>query len=123
MKSTYKSKDYILPSGKVVKVQGYEMFALDCLLKEYIEEEIQVETHNKPRLTYLEPDNSKHYYFPDLYIPKDNLIVEVKSMWAYNDNKPKHYRKMQVCLDAGYNFKFMIFDKDGNLLPDQMINN
>jgi len=24
--------------------------------------------------------------------------------------------KRQACLDAGYNFKFMIFDKDGNLL-------
>lgn len=119
MKSTYKSKEYILPSGKIVKVQGYETFALNYLLKEYKENEILIETPDKPRLNYIDEDLSNHYYFPDLYIPKDNLIIEVKSLWTYNDNKPKHFRKRQACLDAGYNFKFMIFDKDGKLINDK----
>lgn len=115
MKSTYKSKDYFLPSNKIVKVQGYEPFAIDYLLKECAEDDIKIETKDKPRLVYFDEQNRQHYYFPDIYIPKDNLIIEVKSLWTYNDNKPKHFRKRQACLDAGYNFRFMIFDKEGNL--------
>ena len=67
-------------------------------------------------------DNKKHRYYPDLYIPKDNLIIEVKSQWTYNSQQ-KWYNtnllKRQACIAAGYKFKFMIFDKDGNLLDTE----
>lgn len=36
----YKYKEYTLPSGEIVKCQGYENFALDILLKTYKEKDI-----------------------------------------------------------------------------------
>lgn len=118
MKSQYKSKEYVMPAGNIVKVQGYEPFAITYLLKSYRQEDIMIETYDKPRLPYKDDIGKNHYYFPDIHIPKDNLIIEVKSMYTYNKNIPRHMLKRQTCIDAGYNFMFMIFDKDGNLLDN-----
>lgn len=114
----FQKKDYVFESGNVVKVQGYENLCLDVLLQTYTEDEIIVNPSQVISVFYIE-NRKKHRYFPDIYIPKDNLIIEVKSEYTYkgfvgwlNTNMLKR----QACLDAGYNFKFMIFDKDGNLL-------
>lgn len=119
VKRLYRTKDYILPSGKISKVQGYEPFAINFLLKNYSETEIGIDTCDKPRIQYHDDIGKQHYYFPDIYIPAENLIIEVKSEWTYNKNIPRHLLKRQACLNSGYNFKFMIFDKDGNLLEDK----
>ena len=105
-----------MPSGKIVGVQGYEPFAIDYLLENYSEDRIMIYTFDKPRIVYKTDDGKNHYYFPDLYILDENLIIEVKSLYTYNKNIPRNILKRQACLDAGYNFKFMIFDKHGNLL-------
>ncbi len=119
IKRMYRSKEYIFANGIKVTVQGYEPFAIDSLLKVYDQSEIMIETSSNPRISYRDDLNKYHYYFPDIYIPKDNLIIEVKSLYTYNKNTPRHLLKQQACLDAGYNFKFMIFDKDGTLLEDK----
>jgi len=116
VKRLYRTKDYTLPSGKISKVQGYEPFAITYLLEKYNESEISIDTQDKPRIKYFDEIGEQHYYFPDIYIPKENLIIEVKSKWTFSNEQKRHFEKRQACLDAGYNFKFMIFDKDGNLL-------
>lgn len=116
VKRSYRTKNYILPSGKISKVQGYEPFAISYLLENYNENEIRIDTKDKPIIKYFDKDGKQHYYFPDIYIPKENIIIEVKSEWTYNKNTPRHLLKRQACLDAGYNFRFMIFDKDANLI-------
>ena len=37
--NSYKSKDYTFPSGRIEKIQGYEHFMLNDLLKENISED------------------------------------------------------------------------------------
>jgi hypothetical protein len=54
---------------------------------------------------------NKHYYFPDFYLPKYNLIVEVKSSYYYKLNESKNILKKEASLNKGYNFLFLI-DKD-----------
>lgn len=108
VKNSYKSKEYKFPSGKIVKIQGWENKALDELLLSYSETDINIGTKNIPRITYYDNIGKQHYYFPDIYIPKDNLIIEVKSEYTYNKNIPRHHLKRDACLSAGYNFKFMI---------------
>ena len=39
-KSSYSTKDYTFPSGKIIQVQGYEPYALDELLHTFNEDEI-----------------------------------------------------------------------------------
>lgn len=114
MRSQYRTKEFIFPSGKIIRVQGYEPQALTELLKIYTEDEIITDTLLKPRITYIETDGSTHVYFPDIYIPKDNLIIEVKSQYTYNGFigwQNTNLCKQQGSINAGYNFRFMIMAK------------
>jgi hypothetical protein len=67
-----------------------------------------------PRIWYFQ--DKKRKYYPDIYIEKENLIIEVKSLWTMNKYFEKNMMKQKACWDAGYNFIFMIFDKEGNII-------
>ena len=112
-------RPFVFKSGTEVMVRGYEPKALKYLEdNKYTEDSIIINLKLMPKIWYNE-DNIKHRYYPDIYIPKENLIIEVKSTFTYNRHLGKNLLKRQACLDAGYNFEFMIFDKDGNLLNDK----
>jgi hypothetical protein len=50
-------------------------------------------------------------YFPDFYIPKLNLIVEIKSSYFYNLEEEINLTKKSYSELNNYNFIFII-DKD-----------
>jgi hypothetical protein len=114
-KSGKKLRKFVFKSGHEVNVRGDEPKALKYLEeKNYTECDITVDLKKMPRIWYV--SDKKHRYYPDIYIEKENLIIEVKSTFTYERYLEKNLLKRQACLDSGYNFKFMIFDKDGNLL-------
>jgi hypothetical protein len=104
-------KKFTMPSGKIVKLQGYEPKALAELLKNYQEDDIVigVKEINKSvgKIIYMSVDG-KHRYIPDFYIKSINTIIEVKSEFTYNINKIHNELKRQACLDLGFNFNFII---------------
>lgn len=124
-------KEYILPSGTIAKVLGYEPRALDTLLEIYNEDMIQIGQFNinkptdigtvytLPVFKYVDFKGRHRKYYPDIYIPSKNLIIEVKSQWWYNGYGRYKYKsrlennmsKRQACLDAGYNFEFWIWNE------------
>lgn len=108
LKNCYKSKEYKLPSGKIIKLQGYEPQALNILLETFNEDDILTDRKDMPEIWYYTDDGKKHRYYPDMYIQKENLIIEVKSNWTYKKYLDINLLKEKACLDAGYNFKFMI---------------
>jgi len=99
-----KYKVYTSKNNITRKYQGYENIALDILLEQYEENEIISDRFSIPTITY---SNNK-VYFPDIYIPKDNLIIEVKSEWTYKKALEKNEQKKSACLSLGYNFEFWI---------------
>jgi len=107
-KSGYKRKPVITPSGKTIHLQGYEPQAYNKLLEQYSEDEINHIIKDIPEIWYLGEDNKTHRYYPDFYIPKDNLIIEVKSEHYYKKDLLKNKLKQQACLDSGYEFEFII---------------
>ena len=107
-KSQFKYKEYILPSGKVIKLQGYEPKCFDILLEIYSEKEILHKKTDVPEIWYIGTDNKKHRYYPDFYIPKENMIIEVKSTYTYEVNLEINLLKQQACLELGYKFEFKI---------------
>lgn len=109
IKRGYGSKNYTFPSGKVVRIRGYEWKALDDLLKIYDESEIEVKTTKIPKIKYTWEDESVHYYFPDIFIKKDNLIIEVKSDYYMRKDFVKNMRKAAATKQLGYGFKFMVY--------------
>ncbi len=93
-----------LPSGNVRSYQGYENIAILELLNYYTEDEIISERSNLPIIIY---DENKRY-FPDIFIPSTNEIIEVKSSWTIKNNKHKNKLKQQACFNLGYKFQFWI---------------
>lgn len=70
---------------------------------------------NIPVIDYFYENNKIHKYYPDIYIPLDNLIIEVKSTWTYKKDKNKNTIKKLTYKNNGYDFQFWIFDKKYNL--------
>ena len=108
-----KYKPYKMPSGALRKVQGYEPFALNELIKSYTEEQIKTDRKDVPRIEYI-LDNKKHYYFPDIYISHENYIIEIKSIWTYKKELDKNDKKAEACKKEGYKFEFWVYDCKGN---------
>lgn len=111
-KNSYLNKEYILPSGRIIQLRGHEPKAMDELLKIYNEKDILTQNDLMPIISYIKPNGRKAKYFPDIYIPTDNLIIEVKSLWTYSGT-PEHLTinllKEQATIAAGYKFKFNIY--------------
>ena len=53
-------------------------------------------------------NNKNHYYHPDFYLPKLNLIIEIKSKYIYELELDQNLLKQQSCLNEGYNYMFII---------------
>lgn len=86
----HKSKTLILPSGREVKVQGYEDKTILYLLSiGYTEDDLLLT--NRPTIKYGEK-----VYHPDLVIPKENRIIETKSSYTYK----KDYLKLSKIADT-----------------------
>ena len=102
-------KEYVMPSGRIVLIRGFEDRALDDLLKIYHEDDIVVDVLLIPVIHYIGNDNKDHVYYPDMHIPKDNLIIEVKSTYYYNLYLAKNLLKEKACIEAGFDFRFMVY--------------
>jgi hypothetical protein len=106
-KSARKIKKFISPLGKIIKYQGYENIAYFKLLEDdYKEEQIITDTKLIPSFNYF--FERERTYYPDIYIPHENKIIEVKSTYTYESDLERNLLKRQACLDEGYLFEFWI---------------
>ncbi len=108
-------KEYKLPSGRIVKLQGYEPQAMNILLNNYHENEIICGKLSVPVISYYDINKLRKFY-PDFYIPKEKLIIEVKSTYTYNKDKNNIDNKINGCKLLGYNIHIWILEKKGNIL-------
>jgi len=101
----YKYHLYEMPSGKIIKLQGYEPKLMDNLLLTYSEDDILYEKQDMPEIWYLSSENNTwHRYYPDFYIPKENLVLEVKSEYTYKANLQMNIDKKEATICLGYNY-------------------
>lgn len=57
-----------------------------------------------PQIMYILKGKNKRY-FPDIYIPKENIIIEVKSDYNSNIEVDKNQAKWKATRDLGYDFR------------------
>jgi hypothetical protein len=107
--NSMKARPFCFPSGDVRKVQGYEDKVLEMLLKVYDEKEIFTKRTDMPEIWYIDEDAKYHRYYPDMYIPKDNLVIEVKSIYTYRKDTRAYHKKRKACLYAGLRFRNYMF--------------
>jgi hypothetical protein len=110
--TSFKHRDYVLPSGKVVKIQGYEDRALDELLQYFTEEEIQVGRGDVPRIQYICKEGKQRIYFPDFYIIPLNTILEIKSEWTIRLETCRLDEKAAAVLGKGYKYEVWVYDSN-----------
>jgi hypothetical protein len=115
-KNSYYLKEYILPSGNIIKIQGYEYFALDELLQtENINEyDIITGCKNVPTIWYNDCNGKKHRHFVDIFIPSKNKCIEVKSTWTFEKQKDIIFLKQNAGKQLGYLYEIWIYDNKGN---------
>ena len=115
-----KYKKYVMPSGSIRNVQGYEPFAITELLKTFNEEQIKTDRKDVPRIKYNITDKDR-YYFPDIYIPSEKKIIEVKSPWTYKCKSDNIIHKKEATERLGYLYEVWIFAANGNrILPEEI---
>jgi hypothetical protein len=99
----YLTKTMIMPSGNERRYQGFEnQVILDLLKSGLTENEIVTGQGNVPHIPYS--FNGRHHrYYPDIFIPKLNLIIEVKSKYTWMKYKEKNMAKIEATKKMGYN--------------------
>jgi hypothetical protein len=116
-KNSYHSKEYTLPSGKIIQIQGYENFMLDELLQKenILEEDIITSRSQVPTIWYLDANDKKHRYYVDVFITSQNRMIECKSTWTMKKGieKDNIYLKQQACKDAGYSCEIWVYNSKG----------
>ena len=88
---------------KDVRYQG--TYELDFLI--FCEEHNILDEITKITIKYFYNEKNR-IYFPDFYIKKLNLIVEIKSDYYYNLYLEKNLCKQTACLKQNYYFLFII---------------
>lgn len=118
--SSYSTKEYTWPSGRISKIQGYEDLAIDDLLSIYKEDEIKLfsELDLKP-IPYIDTEGKNRNYYPDIILPDYNTIVEVKSQYTYKKDLDINVQKRRYCESIGYSYVWMIYSdrETKELLP------
>lgn len=109
--------DYVMPSGKVVRVQGYEPYALDILLKTYSEDQIVVGDRTKtPNIYWIDSNKQFRKYYVDIFIPSENKLIEVKGTGTFYqlEDCEKKIKVPTECTRCGYNYEYWVFDFNRN---------
>jgi hypothetical protein len=113
-KNAYKLKDYTLPSGNKIKIQGYENYAMDEILQNGIlEEDIINGCKNVPEIWYEDKNNIKRRHYVDIFIPSQNKCIEIKSTWTAEKKKDCIFLKQQAGKDRGYEYEIWVYNKNG----------
>ena len=100
---------YINIDGVDIQYQGYELKGIEYLLSIGINiNEIVIGKSNIPVINYIFRGKNK-IYFPDIYIPHINHIIEVKSKWTMQKEYEQNIAKRDACIKAGYLFDFLVF--------------
>jgi DNA repair protein RadC len=114
----YKFKDYIMPSGQILQIQGYENYALDYLLQteNVCEDDIITGCKNVPTIWYNDIDGKKRRHFVDIFIPNQNRCIEVKSTWTAHINNATIFLKQLAAKELGYNYEIWVYDGKGQIV-------
>jgi hypothetical protein len=114
-KKSYYLKDYTLPSGNKIKIQGYENFALDELIKNNINEnDILTGSKNVPEIWYNDSNEKLKRHYVDIFIPSLNKCIEVKSSWTLEKQKTIVFLKQQAAKELNYLYEIWVYDNKGN---------
>jgi hypothetical protein len=101
--SCFKHKAFVLPSGAIVFLQGYEPHVVSHMLANGYREQDFL-WRGKPSFWYTDKAGRRRRYHPDLVLPARRLIVEVKARKWFERDLDLIVRKGRACQEAGWEF-------------------
>lgn len=110
-----KRKEYVLTTGEVIHLQGYEPFGIDYLKTLYHENQIQYRKKDMPELWYKWQEKTRRYYC-DFFVLDNNLVVEIKSLFTLSRDLNIVKQKLRSAHTNGYNVLLLVFDRFGELI-------
>ena len=118
LKACFKTKKYILPSGKELSCQGYENYAIDRLLniEKIDEEDILTSRVDVPQCWYKDTKGVSRRYYIDIFIPSQNRCIEVKSIYTAQVAKDILNIKLVAVKTLNYKVDLWIFDHNGKFI-------
>jgi hypothetical protein len=115
-------------TNKDIRLQGFEHFAIETLLiRHKLKELVLAHSGNVPKIKYTFK-RKLHTHKPDIWIPKNNSLVEVKSIFTLGLDKTyyggknatlvfnKHKAKARAALTQGFKYRVMLFSASGKQL-------
>ena len=113
----YKRKEYKL-GRRIVQVQGFEPFALDYVLqvKKIKPNKIYV-GRQVPIIEYRKANRQQATHYPDFFIPEQNRLVEVKSVWTFLKGFSDLKCKREASVEAGFRYTVLLMSSNGERLP------
>lgn len=85
------------------------------MLKTYNEDDIITDRKQLPKIKYTDYDGKTRRYCPNMWIPKNNLLVETKSNYTYKLHQQNVHCKKNGVISAGYRFQLLVFNDNGTL--------
>ena len=118
LKACFKTKIYILPSGKELSYQGYENYAIGRLIniEKIDEEDILTSRVDVPECWYKDTEGVSRRYYIDIFIPSQNRCIEVKSPYTAQIAKDIINIKLEAIKALNYKVDLWIFDNNGNFI-------
>ena len=110
----YNLKNFTFPSGNIIKVQGYEPFALKHLIQNNISEDDIITSKKLLPEIWYDYNGKKHRHFVDIYIKCLNKCIEVKSDWTVK--KPNVFLKQNAAKIMGLLYEIWVFNSKGELI-------
>jgi Mor family transcriptional regulator len=111
----FKYKTCIINEVTFDRLQGYEEQGIRYILEKYpnitIHDIKAGRCQDLPKIKYQY--DVERLYFPDIYIPKLNLLVEVKCEYTFKNNLQMNLEKQKASFDAGYKHLIIVFSDDG----------
>jgi len=107
-------KWHTLSNGKKIQCARYEGFAFDELLKNYEEEEIKIDELQVPIIEYKDKKGLNKFWSPDIFLPKENKIVETLPIWTHTRNPDRSYLRSNASILEGYKYELWLYDFKGN---------
>lgn len=107
-KSEYRTSEMTLPSGRKIKYQGFENLVIMDLLKSGMKEQYIINDRaSVPCVEYVYKGKCRRYY-PDIWLPHYNQIIEVKSRYTWKKYQEQNLAKYRACKLSGYNINIAI---------------
>ena len=106
--SQYRTRTMILPSGRRLRYQGFEDRVIRDLLKSGVPESGIINDRARvPQIEY-QFEGKVHRYYPDIWLPEANLIIEVKSLYTWKRYRSRNLAKYWASKQAGYDVRIAI---------------